>query len=214
MRGLLAAVLALLAVAVFAACDAGTGGLEESGSAANGKQLFQDNCASCHILADAREPGKPQGNTGPNLDDAFAGPREQGFKEDTIRNIVADQIKYAVPPMPQNLVTGDDAADVAAYVAQFAGAKGFSEEAGGGPSAVGGTDGKSIFASAGCGSCHTFAAAGSSGTIGPNLDEAKPPFELAIERVTNGMGQMPSFRDSLSNDQIRAVAEFVSSADR
>lgn len=208
MRGLLAA--ALLAVALGAGCDAGTGGLQESGTAANGKPLFQEKCASCHALADAGS----RSTVGPNLDDAFAGPRQQGMKQDTIRNIVADQIKYAVPPMPQNLVTGEDAADVAAYVAQFAGAKGFSEEAGGGPSAVGGSDGKSIFASAGCGSCHTFAAAGSNGTIGPNLDEARPPFELAIERVTNGMGQMPSFRDSLSDDQIRAVAEFVSSADR
>jgi cbb3-type cytochrome c oxidase subunit III len=209
-RGFLAAVLALLAVAVFTGCDAGTGGLEETGSATNGKQLFQENCASCHGLADAGS----RSTVGPNLDDAFAGVRQQGFKEDTIRNIVADQIKFAVEPMPQNLVTGEDAADVAAYVASVAGTKGFSEDAGGGPSAVGAGDGKSIFASAGCGSCHTFQAAGSNGTIGPNLDESKPPFELAIERITNGMGQMPPFRESLSDDQIRAVAEFVSSADR
>ena len=210
MRQPLAAVVALLALAALTGCDAGTGGLEESGSASNGKQLFQDKCAGCHALADARS----RGTTGPNLDDAFAGVRQQGFKEDTIRNIVADQIKYAVPPMPQNLVKGDDVADVAAYIASVAGTKGFSDEAGGGPSAVGGTDGKSIFESAGCGSCHTFAAAGTSGTVGPNLDQAKPPFELVIERVTNGKGPMPSFRDTLSNDQIRAVAEFVSSSDR
>jgi cbb3-type cytochrome c oxidase subunit III len=209
-RPVLAAALVLLVLAVGAACDAGTGGIEEGGSASNGKQLFVENCASCHALADAGS----RSTVGPNLDDAFAGSRQQGFAEDTIRNIVADQIKYAVEPMPQNLVTGDDAADVAAYVASVAGTKGFSEEAGGGPSAVGGSDGKSIFASAGCGSCHTFQAAGSNGTIGPNLDEAKPTFELAIERVTNGKGPMPPFRDSLSDDQIRAVAEFVSSAGR
>jgi len=209
MRPLLAAVLLLFALAA-AGCDAGTGGLEEEGSASNGKQLFQEKCAQCHALADAGS----QSTVGPNLDDAFAGVRQQGFKEDTIRNIVADQIKYAVDPMPQNLVTGDDAADVAAYVAQTAGVKGFSEEAGGGPSAVGGGDGKSIFMSAGCAGCHTFSAARSTGTIGPNLDEAKPPFELVIERVTNGKGAMPSFRDRLSEDQIRAVAEFVSSSER
>ena len=209
MRPLLAAVLLLFALAA-AGCDAGTGGLEEEGSASNGKQLFQEKCAQCHALADAGS----QSTVGPNLDDAFAGVRQQGFKEDTIRNIVADQIKYAVDPMPQNLVTGDDAADVAAYVAQTAGVKGFSEEAGGGPSAVGGGDGKSIFTSAGCAGCHTFSAARSTGTIGPNLDEAKPPFELVIERVTNGKGAMPSFRDRLSEDQIRAVAEFVSSSER
>ena len=205
MRPLLAAILCLLGVAT--GCGAGTGGIEASGgSTANGKQLFQENCASCHGLADAGSQSK----VGPNLDDAFAGPREEGFDESTIREIVADQIKYAVEPMPQNLVTGKDAADVAAYVASVAGTKGYSEESGGGPAAVGGGDGKSVFASAGCGSCHTFQAAGSNGTIGPNLDEAKPPFELAIERVTNGKGAMPSFRDSLSDDQIQAVAEFVS----
>jgi cbb3-type cytochrome c oxidase subunit III len=207
----LAALLAVLAVALAAGCDAGTGGIEASGgSTENGRALFQDKCASCHVLAHAEEPGKPQGNTGPNLDDAFAGPREQGFAESTIREIVADQIKYAVPPMPQNLVKGDDVADVAAYVASVAGADGFSEQPAGGPSATGGTDGKSIFASAGCGSCHTFAAAGTNGTIGPNLDDSKPTFELAIERITNGKGQMPPFRDRLSDDQIRSVAEFVS----
>lgn len=212
-RPLLATALVALAIVVAAGCDAGTGGLEKTGSASNGRELFQDNCASCHVLADAEEPGKPQGNTGPNLDDAFAGVRQQGFEEDTIRSMVADQIKYAVPPMPQNLVRGDDVADVAAYVASAAGVDGFSEGSSG-PSAVGGGDGESIFASSGCGSCHTFAAAGTSGTIGPNLDEAKPPFELAVERITNGKGEMPSFRESLSDDEIRAVAEFVSSADR
>jgi cbb3-type cytochrome c oxidase subunit III len=206
-RPLLAALLALFAVALAAGCDAGTGGIEaEGGSTANGKQLFQERCASCHGLADAGS----RSTVGPNLDDAFAGPRGEGFDQSTIREIVADQIKYAVEPMPQNLVTGQDAADVAAYVAAVAGTEGYSDEAAGGQATVGGTDGKSIFASAGCGSCHIFAAAGSTGTIGPNLDEAKPSFELALERVTNGKGAMPSFRDTLSDDQIQAVAEFVS----
>jgi cytochrome c6 len=71
-------------------------------------------------------------------------------------------------------------------------------------------NGKMIFAAQGCGSCHTLAAAGSNGTVGPNLDQSRPSLELAIERITNGMGQMPSFKDELSEEQIRAVAEFVS----
>jgi cytochrome c553 len=54
--------------------------------------------------------------------------------------------------------------------------------------------GKAVFTSAGCGACHTLADAGTSGTVGPNLDEAKPPRELVIERVTNGKPPMPSFR--------------------
>ena len=69
--------------------------------------------------------------------------------------------------------------------------------------------GESIFADNGCGSCHTLAAAGASGSIGPNLDEAKPDFELAVDRVTNGSGAMPSFGDSLDEQQIRDVAAYV-----
>jgi cytochrome c553 len=69
--------------------------------------------------------------------------------------------------------------------------------------------GESIFADNGCGSCHTLAAAGTSGSIGPNLDEAKPDFELAVDRVTNGSGAMPSFGDSLDEQQIRDVAAYV-----
>lgn len=69
--------------------------------------------------------------------------------------------------------------------------------------------GRTVFASAGCGGCHTLAAAGSSGTVGPNLDEAKPSLQLIVDRVTNGRGVMPSFRDSLSERQIADVAAFV-----
>jgi mono/diheme cytochrome c family protein len=202
-----AASLVLLALAA-AGCGSGTGGLVAGGDEANGKRLFQERCASCHALQDAGS----QGQVGPDLDDAFAGIRAEGFDEDTIVQVVHDQIKYAVPPMPQNLVTGSDADDVAAYVAAVAGAEGFTEGgpvAGGGGGEGGGADGEAIFASAGCGSCHTLAAAGSSGTVGPNLDEAMPSLELAIERITNGMPPMPPFKDQLSEAEIRAVAEFV-----
>jgi mono/diheme cytochrome c family protein len=73
----------------------------------------------------------------------------------------------------------------------------------------GSTDGKAIFESAGCSGCHTLAAAGSNGTVGPNLDDAKPSKELAVDRVTNGQGGMPSFKGQLSEAQIEAVATFV-----
>jgi mono/diheme cytochrome c family protein len=76
------------------------------------------------------------------------------------------------------------------------------------------TAGKQVFESAGCVSCHTLAAAGSSGTVGPNLDDAKPSFDLVVERVTNGKGAMPSFKDQLSEQQIRDVAAFVSESAR
>ncbi|MEX2645975.1 MAG: c-type cytochrome [Gaiellaceae bacterium] len=69
--------------------------------------------------------------------------------------------------------------------------------------------GEDVYASAGCGSCHVLAAAGSSGTIGPNLDETKPELDLIVERVTNGASPMPAFKDQLTEQQIQDVAAFV-----
>jgi mono/diheme cytochrome c family protein len=71
------------------------------------------------------------------------------------------------------------------------------------------TDGRRIFVSSGCGGCHTLAAAGATGTVGPSLDVAKPSLDLVIERVTKGTAQMPSFKDVLSERQIESVAAFV-----
>jgi mono/diheme cytochrome c family protein len=71
------------------------------------------------------------------------------------------------------------------------------------------TSGEAVFASAGCGSCHTFTPAGSSGTIGPNLDETSVSVEQAEEQVRNGGGAMPPFGDELSDAEITAVAEYV-----
>ena len=69
--------------------------------------------------------------------------------------------------------------------------------------------GKQIFAEKGCGGCHTLGDAGSNGTVGPNLDDAKPSFELAVTRVTEGRGAMPSFKDQLSAQEIADVASYV-----
>jgi mono/diheme cytochrome c family protein len=71
-------------------------------------------------------------------------------------------------------------------------------------------NGKAVFASAGCGGCHTFEAAGSSGSVGPNLDDASPSFDAVVTQVTNGGGAMPAFGDELSEQEIRDVAAFVS----
>jgi cytochrome c553 len=82
------------------------------------------------------------------------------------------------------------------------------------PPAAGGSTavGKEVFESAGCVTCHTLADAGATGTVGPNLDEAKPSAELVVDRVTNGMGAMPSFADQLTEEQITEVAAYVSAA--
>lgn len=71
-------------------------------------------------------------------------------------------------------------------------------------------NGEQVFASAGCGGCHTFEAAGSTGSVGPNLDEAAPSFGTVVGMVTNGGGAMPSFEGDLSEQEIRDVAAFVS----
>ena len=71
--------------------------------------------------------------------------------------------------------------------------------------------GKQVFETAGCVSCHTLADAGSTGTVGPNLDQASPSFDKVVERVTNGKSPMPSFKGTLSEAQIRDVAAYVSS---
>lgn len=72
------------------------------------------------------------------------------------------------------------------------------------------TAGKAVFTSAGCTGCHTLAAAGSTGTVGPNLDQRKPTYDMVVARVTSGKGIMPSFSGSLSAQQIANVAAFVS----
>ena len=69
--------------------------------------------------------------------------------------------------------------------------------------------GKKVFASAGCASCHTLKDAGASGTVGPNLDQAKPPLDLVVDRVTNGKAPMPAFSGQLSPKQIADVAAYV-----
>jgi mono/diheme cytochrome c family protein len=234
-RALAGACALLLAALVTAGC--GTVGLSEAGTGdeARGKELFIEKCGSCHTLADAGTVGV----IGPNLDDAFVQSRADGIGDTTIQSIVRGQIAYpteeppsGLPGMPADLVTGEDAEAVAAYVASVAGLPvqpgaggetetGSAPEAGGETEttepaeteAAGGTEpaGAAIFADSGCGTCHTLAAAGASGTVGPNLDDTKPSKELAVDRITNGAGAMPPFADSLSEEQIEMVADYVAS---
>ena len=71
------------------------------------------------------------------------------------------------------------------------------------------TAGKAVFKSAGCVGCHTLSDAGATGTVGPNLDEAKPDTELVVTRVTKGQGAMPPFGEQLDPQQIADVAAYV-----
>jgi mono/diheme cytochrome c family protein len=69
--------------------------------------------------------------------------------------------------------------------------------------------GKAVFASAGCGGCHTLKAAAATGNVGPNLDDLKPPYDKVVHQVEVGGGPMPAFKDALSAKQIQDVAAFV-----
>jgi cytochrome c2 len=173
---------ALLLLAL-AASGCGTGGPAKTGDTARGRDLFlkvppgqKYACSTCHTLKAAGA----QGTIGPNLDDAFSADRSQGFAESTIHDVVLDQIRLAacVDPgdltrcMPRNLLRGQDAQDVSAYVALCA-ANAADPACTGGK--VIGTTGKDIFTSSGCGSCHTLADAGTTGKIGPDLNKAIKP---------------------------------------
>jgi mono/diheme cytochrome c family protein len=222
---------ASIAAVAFALSGCGTGGYVDSGSQGAGRQLFLDSgCGACHTLADAGT----QGTIGPNLDDAFAQARADGMTNDTFTQVVANQIKFPItetstgaPGMPGPDVTlplcddveegefcvddRDQAVnDIAVYVGAVAGTGAAPPEPEpGGPGEP--VDGEAIFTD-NCATCHTLAAAGSTGTIGPNLDESRPAQELAVDRVTNGQGAMPSFEGTLSPEQIQAVAEYVATS--
>jgi mono/diheme cytochrome c family protein len=215
----LTAVCAAVLSLVLAGC--GTGGYVSGGSQGSGKDLFTSACGGCHALADAGTNGA----VGPNLDDAFAQSREAGMTSATFTQVVSEQIRYPVtnpstgaPGMPGPDETLPDCGtvesgafcvddqnqaieDIATYVGAVAGTGITAEKP---------TDGKSIFVS-NCGSCHTLADAGTNGAVGPNLDDAMPSAALVKDRVTNGKGQMPSFKGSLDEDQISTVADYVSS---
>jgi cytochrome c553 len=72
--------------------------------------------------------------------------------------------------------------------------------------------GKQVFASAGCTGCHTLKAAHATGTVGPNLDQLKPPYATIVHQVEVGGGPMPAFKNTLSATQIQNVAAFVYTA--
>jgi cytochrome c6 len=86
--------------------------------------------------------------------------------------------------------------------------------AGCGGSGTGGSLGAQVFASNGCGSCHALKAAGSSGTVGPNLDALKPTVAEVEQQVMNGGGAMPSFEDKITAAELVAVARYVADSAR
>lgn len=110
-------------VALTAVIATGCGG--DDPDTAHGKELFAAKCASCHTL----ERADAKGVVGPNLDDAFGPSRAQGLGKTTVEGVVLDQISNVrrSSKMPADLVKGEDANDVAAYVALVAGQPGEDE---------------------------------------------------------------------------------------
>jgi mono/diheme cytochrome c family protein len=203
-----------------------------------GKTLFNEKCQSCHTL---RRAGA-SGTVGPNLDDAFRQDRRDGFKNKDIEGLVNYWIQYpnSAGVMPGMLLKGQDAQNVAAYVAAVAAMPG--EDTGalaqaGGVSGTTPAAGKQVFTGiGGCASCHTLAAAGATGTVGPNLDkDLKASCQTAASMKARGAtlaqcihtaitdpykyippgykaGIMPSnFAQKLTPSEITALVNFIQS---
>ena len=205
---------ALLLVLLLAGC--GTGGLgdaESSGS--NGEELFKEKCAGCHEL----QAAGARGTIGPSLDAAFAAPRKEGFDESTIREVVLGQMRFPVPPMPEpdELFPSDEYTEaereaameaIASYVASVAANEQAIAQAGEQGGDASADDPKALFTS-NCAGCHTFTAAGASGTIGPNLDQSSLTVDRIAQQIRSGGGGMPPFEGQLTDEQIQALAEFL-----
>lgn len=204
-----------------------------------GKELFVEKCGACHTLSHANSTG----TIGPNLDDAFREDRISGFKDHAIQGLVDFWIQYPNTQgvMPAKLYTGQDAQDVAAYVAAVASVPGQDTGQLAQAGAVSGTtpaDGKLVFTGVGgCASCHTLAAAGAHGTVGPDLDvrlksDCALPASIKIRGATladcihkaiidpyayipsgYSSGVMPpNFSTKLTSNEITALVNFIQSA--
>jgi mono/diheme cytochrome c family protein len=191
----------------------------------NGKAQFVEQCGSCHELGRAGTAG----TQGPSLDAAFQTALADGMDRDTVEGIVHDQILHPRKNsiMPAGLVKGDDARDVSAYVGYAAARSGDDQGALATAGLAQAKTGEQIFTAAGCAGCHTFAPAGSNGTIGPNLDDlaaaagnrepGKSAEEYIRESLTNpeaflveGFGNaMPSYEGRLTDQQIQALVDYL-----
>lgn len=206
---LLGAVLGAAALALTGCAGETT---DSSGASLDvGKQLFSQKCGACHVM----QAANTQGTIGPNLDDAFGHSRSQEFEESTFFEVVLGQMEIQIPPMPdfdeegtKDYIPEEDRIAIAAFVSQCTWLEADDIPAGCGAGDSESTDGETIFSQS-CASCHALEAAGSTGTIGPNLDESSATLEEAIEQIVNGGGAMPAFEGQLTEEQIQAVAEYV-----
>jgi mono/diheme cytochrome c family protein len=188
-----------------------------------GKALFTQKCGSCHALARAGT----QGQTGPNLDAAFRAALDKGLSRETVEGVVHRQILHPRRGnvMPADLVTGQEAKDVAAYVSFAAHRTGQDSGALAQAGLAGATSGEQIFTAAGCAGCHTFSKAGATGTIGPSLNDLAnsgdikgSPEDYVRQSildpdavVVSGFqaGVMPAFEGKLTDKQVQALVQYL-----
>jgi mono/diheme cytochrome c family protein len=210
---LVAAVAGTAAVVGLTGCDLGAkANLEQ------GQQLFTQKCGSCHTLTGAGTNGA----VGPDLDFAFKQARASGMDADTIKGIVETQVQHPRPAapeqtnvyMPANLVTGDDLNDVASYVASVAGVPGIKPPVFAPPQ----------FFATNCGGCHRLSQAGTTGTTGPDLDQAlsgQSPAQISQSIsdpnavITQGYppNVMPqNFGQSLTPEQLQQLVKYLQQA--
>jgi mono/diheme cytochrome c family protein len=140
LRAAFAGLAAAGATLALSACSAHN--QPESANLITGKQLFVQKCGSCHVLARAGT----KGTTGPNLDEAFQQAVKDGMPRSDFAGAIHGQILHPnrTGVMPAKLVTGDQAYDIAAYVAKSVAAGGKDsgllatavKQAGGGKPAV------------------------------------------------------------------------------
>ena len=209
----LVATAAVAGLAV-AGCD-----VSEDADLERGRQLFVTQCGTCHALAQAGTSTQ----VGPDLDSAFARARADGMDSDTIEGVVQNQIanprtieegtpEYERVFMPADIVTGQDAEDVATYVGSVAGVPGAAPPPLGEP--------QQVFTEK-CGSCHALSAAGTTGTTGPDLDQALAGQDAkAIEegivdpdaQIAQGYGAgiMPQdFEQQLPPENLKALVQYL-----
>jgi mono/diheme cytochrome c family protein len=208
-----ATIAACAAMVALTGCDLGP-----KADLDRGQQLFTQKCGSCHALTAAGT----NATIGPNLDYAFKEARANGQDADTFEGVIKAQVENPRPAspeqteiyMPADLVTGDDLNDVAAYVASVAGVPGIKPPVFAPPQ----------FFATNCGSCHTLAQAGTTGTTGPDLDEALQG--MSPQQISQSISDpnaviapgyqpnvMPStFGQSMTPEQLQALVSYLQTA--
>jgi mono/diheme cytochrome c family protein len=206
---------------------------------ANGAKLFAARCSGCHTMDIAGTQG---GATKVHDRERPDGPNFN------VRRETSDSVLYAIRNggfsgaiMPENIVVGREANDVAAFLSKYAGGERKGNDitpqsqpaAGGGnttstqqdttstpeagttSTSGGGTQQAAAqgkqLFTQNCAGCHTLKDAAASGKVGPNLDDLKPDEPTTERQVTNGGGPMPAFKGQLTPAEIKAVAQYVSS---